>query len=198
MLRLEKVAITGGIGCGKTTVGRLLEKQGAYLVNADAIVHRLLTENRDVIEKVVQIFGEGIIENGVINRRKVAAIAFEDRKKLDALEDVLHPLVYEDIVEASTVHDPKYRFFAAEIPLLFESKNAYDFDHIIAVNTKREQAIKRSGFTEKEYDLRMARHLNPDEKAKRASFVINNNQDLNALETAVKEFVQTCLKKKPR
>lgn len=197
MLRLQKVAITGGLGSGKSTVGKLLEKQGAHLVSADAIVHRLLTENRDVKEKVIEIFGETIIENSVINRKKVAKIAFEDRQKLAKLEKVLHPLVKEEIVKASTQITPDKAFFAAEIPLFFESKNTYDFDHIIAVNTEKELSCKRLGLTPGEYDLRMKHQLSPDEKAKRASFVIDNNQDLNALETAVKEFVRTCLKKKP-
>lgn len=196
MLRLEKVAITGGIASGKSEVGRLLKEQGAYLVNADAIVHRLLAENQDVIQSVVKIFGETIIENGVINRKKVAEIAFEKREKLLALESLLHPLVFKDIQkQASTC---KSDIFAVEIPLLFESKNSYDFDHTLVVYTKEELAMKRSKLSPKEYKQRMARQMPIEDKVKRASFVIENNEDLNALEHNVKEFLQTCLKKSPK
>ncbi|MCH9614450.1 MAG: Dephospho-CoA kinase [Chlamydiia bacterium] len=193
---MKKVAITGGLASGKTEVGRLLKEQGAYLVNADAIVHRLLTENQDVIKSVIKIFGEGIIENGVINRKKVAKIAFANREKLLALESLLHPLVYQEIEDEAKKCESD--IFAAEIPLLFESKNRYNFDQTLVVHTKEELAIKRSKLTQKEYQDRMARQLPIEDKVKRATFVIENNEDLNALEKNVKEFVKTCLKKKPK
>ena len=91
MLTLKKIAITGGISSGKTTVCRILNKHGACTLNSDQIIHKFLTDDYPCITETIDLFGSEILTDGKIDRKKIAEIVFNDVEKLKALEKILHP-----------------------------------------------------------------------------------------------------------
>ena len=190
MLKLKKIAVTGGIASGKTSVCRFFEELGAYVVDADAIVHGLLKPDTDLGQQVLRQFGPEIIENGQISRRVIAEKAFKEPKQLQKLERLLHPAVLQKIGEFYTAACNKgsYTSFVVEIPLLFEIGAEAFYDVIVAVLADEAQAKKRfeqAGFQKTEYDLRMSRQLKPEQKAARSHYIIHNNGSLDDLRREV-------------
>jgi len=166
---LLKIAVTGGVGSGKTTVCQCFEKLGAYVVNADKITHKLLETTCK--QQVIRLLG---LESGPIDRKAVAEIVFHDPKLLSQLEQILHPAVLEEIQNQykHVCQNTRYTSFVAEIPLLFEIGAEVFYDATIAV--------LRNTTTHPE---RMKRQLSPAEKAKKATYVIHNNGTLDELRT---------------
>lgn len=194
MLVLRKIAVTGGIASGKTTVCRLLKKHGAYQVSADEIIHQLLEAHSQCIKEVVALLGPDVIESGKIDRNKVAAHVFSDFEKLQKLENILHPLLLEAIDKEyqKVKNDKRYICFVVELPLVQEIGKEKDFDLILAVVCDEVLAKKRfmeAGFSESEYERRMNRQWGIAEKAKQADYTIVNDGDLTHLENQVKEFI---------
>ncbi len=186
MLKLKKIAITGGVASGKTSVCQFFKELGAYTVNADAIVHELLNPHTDLGQQIIRQFGLKNLENGQISRRILADKAFKDQKLLKKLEEYLHPAVLQKIEELYTAACNKGTFssFVVEIPLLFEIGAEKDYDVIVAVLTDEANARNRfaqAGFQKTEYDLRMSRQLKPEKKAAQSNYTIHNNGSLEDL-----------------
>ncbi|MGL4540782.1 MAG: dephospho-CoA kinase [Candidatus Rhabdochlamydia sp.] len=191
MLKLKKLAITGGLSSGKTTVGRLFKDLGAFVINADELVHALLIPDSVIGRKVIQLFGPNIVENNSFNRKKIAQQAFLNVKLLKALEALIHPVVYAEI-EKEYQHVKqagKYPLFIAEIPLLYELLKQDEFDIVITVTADpslcQKRFIKQTHQTIKEFEQRMAQQINPEEKAKKSDYVIKNNGSLADLRDQV-------------
>lgn len=191
MLKCNKVAVTGGLSSGKTTVCRFFKELGAYVVSADEIVHQLLSPESLIGHRVVELLGQDIVVDKQIDRSKIAHKVFGNAKLLQSLEHIIHPAVRDEIErQFSTVQQQgSFSLFVAEIPLLFESADSYTFDYIIAVVADPaisfERFKKKTGYEKKEYQNRAARQLENHEKAQKADFVIRNNGSLESLRNAV-------------
>lgn len=191
MLKLKKLAITGGLSSGKTTVCRFFKELGAFVVNADEIVHNLLVPGSIVGQQVIQLFGSNIVENNSLNRKKIAEQAFLDIKLLKALEALIHPVVFAEIEKKyqQAKQASKYPLFVAEIPLLYELFKQDDFDIVITVTSDlsicRQRFIKQTHQTIKEFEQRMAQQVSPKQKAKKSDYVIKNNGSLADLRDQV-------------
>lgn len=191
MLKLKKLAITGGLSSGKTTVGRLFKDLGAFVISADEIVHNLLIPDSVIGQKVIQLFGPSIVENNSFNRKKIAQQAFLNAKLLKALEALIHPVVYAEIEKEyqRVKQASKYPLFIAEIPLLYELLKQDEFDIVITVTADpsicQKRFIKQTDQTIKEFEQRMAQQINPEEKAKKSDYVIKNNGSLANLKDQV-------------
>ncbi len=191
MLKLKKLAITGGLSSGKTTVCRLFKDLGAFVVSADEIVHNLLVPDSVIGQKVIQLFGPNIVENNSLNRKKIAQQAFLDLKLLKALEALIHPVVYAEIEKEyqRARQADKYPLFIAEIPLLYELFKQDEFDIVITVTADlsicQERFIKQTHQTIREFEQRMAQQINPENKAKKSDYVIKNNGSLAYLRDQV-------------
>ena len=183
MLKLKKVAITGGVASGKSTVCQLFQKLGAYVVSADAIAHELLDPNTDLGRQIHTLLG-------VISRQKIAEIVFRDPKKLHELEQILHPEILKRIESEYelALRAGGYTLFVVEMPLLFEIGAESFYDVTIAVITEEPLAKKRFG---EEYDRRMRRQWAPEKKAEKANYTIKNNGSLKDLEIQVKKLNAT-------
>lgn len=194
MLDLRKVAITGGIASGKSTALGILKELGAYVVDADKIVHLLLEKDTDTINAIIKELGEDVIVNGHLDRRRIADKVFNQKtNKLKTIENILHPKVFTEIQKHynRALQEGGYLFFAVEMPLLFEthSENWYDFTVAIFTNPALcRQRIKNDDL--RQYDVRVSLQFTPEEKAARAHFVIHNNQDKNKLREELKKIVQ--------
>jgi dephospho-CoA kinase len=190
VLNLRKIAITGTVASGKSTVSRILQEYGAYVVDADEIVHSLLSSNTPTREKVIELLGPEIVVAGPtsqIDRRKISEIVFSDFEKLKSLEKILHPAVKQEIDRRFNYvkNNPTYKMFVAEVPLLYEAGMEKDFDTVIAVISDKAVAQKR--YTAEQFDQRWARQ--DKDKAAKADFVITNNGDLNMLKSSIEAIV---------
>lgn len=193
MLALKKVAVTGGLASGKTEVCRLFEKCGAYVVSADAIVHRLLSPKTSVSQRVIALFGDDICEADEISREKLALQVFNSREKLALLEGLLHPAVAAGIEEAyKRAVAAKALLFVAEVPLLFETGMDKAFDVLISVITPLE--IRKGRYKGADFDKRVARQTSDEERSKGAHYIINNAGDRAQLEQQVTAIFTTMLK----
>lgn len=195
MLKLRKVAVTGGLSSGKSSVCRFFRKFGAYVINADEIVHRLLSPETSLGQKIIQLIGDDIIINNQIDRSKIAQKVFNQPALLHSLEQYLHPEVREEIEkqykEASL--QKKGTLFVAEVPLLFEAGIEDFFDVVITVIAEPAICKKRfqmdKGNHDEEYEKRSKRQYRMEEKAQRADYVIVNNGSLQELEFATKKLM---------
>lgn len=189
MLKLKKIAITGGVASGKTSVCQFFQELGAYVVNADRIAHELLKPDTDLGQQVIRQFGPEILHNGQISRRILADKAFKDQNQLHRLEQLLHPAVLKRIEELYlSAARGKYTSFVVEIPLLFEIGAESFYDVVIVVLADETSAKKRftqAGFQNEEYDLRMRRQIKPEQKAAKAHYTIHNKGSLDDLKHEV-------------
>jgi dephospho-CoA kinase len=203
MLKLRKVAVTGGLSSGKSSVCRILKELGAYVVSADNIVHQLLSSDTNLGNEVVKLLGNGILVNQKLDRSLIAGKVFSDPNLLQALEKLLHPAVYKEIDREYHIkqNDPCLPpLFVAEIPLLFESGGRRDFDDVIAVVANPELCLERfkksTGYSAVEFNERMARQLPLLDKAMFADDVILNNGTLSDLKAAVEKLYQKLITEK--
>jgi dephospho-CoA kinase len=180
------VAITGGIGAGKSEALASFARHGAATVSSDEIVHRLLREDEGVRKALLEQFGERILdEAGQVDRSAIAEIVFPDREQLDWLESLLHPLVVREYLEwreqLGLLSNPP-PVCVTEVPLLYEVGGQERFDKVVVVTASPELRAERSRV---EPGLREPRLLPDEEKAKRADFVYINDGSLDDLDAFV-------------
>lgn len=197
MLNLKKVAVTGGLACGKSSVCRYLEELGAYTISADDIVHQLLSSDTNIGREVIKLLGSRILTNEQIDRTLIAQVVFQEPVLLKNLENLLHPAVYEEIEKKYQEQQNKKKpptLFVAEIPLLFESAGETNYDYTIAVIANPTISYKRlstqSQISQEDFDKRAERQFSLIEKAKRSDYVLMNNGSPSNLQEKTKELYQ--------
>lgn len=175
------VALTGGIGSGKSTVAALFRAKGARVIDADALVHRLLSRDRNVRAAIRRKFGEAVFgPRGAIDRAALAAGIFRNPRKRRTLERIVHPAVRKEI--RRRMDRPGARVTVVEIPLLFESGWKQEFDAVVVVSAsvpKRLQRLAARGVSGAEARRRMRAQLPLAMKARLADYVINNDGTKN-------------------
>jgi len=186
------VAITGGIGAGKSTALASFRRHGAATVSSDEIVHHLLATDPNVKEALVERLGADVLgEDGVPDRERIAHRVFKDREALDFLEKLLHPLVSREYMtwrdQLAALPDPP-EVCVTEVPLLYEVGAETRFDKVVVVTapTKLREA-RRGGQT----DDREARLISDREKANRADFTYVNTGSPEELDAWVAEVMAT-------
>jgi dephospho-CoA kinase len=178
------VAITGGIGGGKSTALGAFRAHGAATVSSDEIVHHLLRSDLDVRAALIERFGEAILgDDGVPDRARIAAVVFEDDEALAFLEALLHPLVSREYLiwreQLAALADPP-SVCVTEVPLLYESGGESRFDRVVVVTAPRQLREQRRHVP---LDNRDARLLDDREKVAKADFHYVNTgtyEDLDA------------------
>ncbi len=183
------IAVTGPFASGKSAFVGMLGDLGAHTVSADEIVHDLLRWNENAISDVSERFGEEVLGEEGVDRKALGRVVFGDPEKLSELEGILHPLVHDETDRLMSFCCCEV--FAVEIPLLFEAGRGDDFDHTVAVVVPEErQKIWASGRGVDEQTLRAieARQLPPEEKARRADVVVQNDGGLDRLKEQAEQF----------
>lgn len=186
------VAITGGIGAGKSTALRAFAQHGAAVISSDEIVHQLLRDDPEVKRAVVERFGEEVLgPDGEIDRAKVGQIVFDDRPALAWLEQLLHPRVVAGYLswreDLATLPSPP-KVCVTEVPLLYEVGGETRFDKVVVVTASPEVRISRRIGPLRERERRL---LPEEEKAKRADFVYVNDGTLADLDEFVSGVMAT-------
>ena len=179
------IALTGGIGAGKSTALAALERLGAAVISSDAVVHELYLSDR-VRDAVVDRFGPEVAPGGSVDRGQLATVAFGTEEGRAWLENLIWPLVRERVGRWRTEHEQAPtppRALVVEVPLLFEAGLDGLYDATIAVTApdeiRRERASARAHMAMAE---REARQLSQADKAARATYVVANDGDVNQLE----------------
>jgi dephospho-CoA kinase len=136
------VALTGGIGSGKSTVGQIFEELGAVVTDSDQLARNVVERGTTGFDQIVAAFGDEVLKHGELDRAALAEVIFKDPVKRTQLEQITHPLIrraFAEIVE-SAQNDS---IVINQIPLLVESKHEYKFDHVITVSATEEVRIQR-------------------------------------------------------
>ena len=139
-----KIGLTGGIGCGKTTVSKLFEQLNIPIIDADTIAHQLVEIGKPALSEIVLAFGSDIINiDGSLNRKKLSQLIFSDslQKQKQKLEAILHPKIYQAIQTAVEALDSAYCIIS--IPLLFETNMIALVDRILVIDCPVESQIER-------------------------------------------------------
>ena len=186
------VAITGGIGAGKTEALNAFARHGAATIASDDIVHRLLREDDDVRAALLERFGTGILDDaGHVDRAAISRIVFDDREALAWLEALLHPRVVTEYLawrEAlAGLPDPP-AVSATEVPLLYEVGGHERFDAVVAITAPEELRRERSRVNSPEQ--RESRLIPDEEKTARADFSYVNDGTRQQLDDFVAETIR--------
>lgn len=188
---MKIIGITGGIASGKSLITKALIEKGYYVIDTDEIAHQLLKE-ANVIKDIIAAFGEEVYVDGVINRQILGSIIFQDKNKQQILNNIIHPLVINEVESLLSKTNEEYVF--VDVPLLFESEMEEMMDIVIVItvcrNAQLERLMRRDHIT-KEYALKKIDMQMPlSDKIKLADYVIDNNDSiedsLNQLEIIIR------------
>jgi dephospho-CoA kinase len=177
------VALTGGIGAGKSLVAQYFSELGARVVDADQLSRIAIERGSDGFDEVITRFGESVLRNGDIDRKALGEIVFKDKKAKADLEAIIHPRVRELFFEV--VNDlAADEILIYEIPLLVETGAAGNFDQIITVEADleiRKARLLKRGMFSSEIESRLAAQASPAEREAVATHVIENSGDEDQL-----------------
>jgi dephospho-CoA kinase len=198
-MRPVAVAITGGIGAGKTEALQAFARHGAATISSDDIVHRLLREDEDVRAALLERFGTGILDDaGNVDRAAISRIVFDDREALAWLEALLHPRVVAEYLawrEALAALPDPPAVSATEVPLLYEVGGEERFDVVVAITAPEDVRRERSRVGSPEQ--RETRLIADDEKAARADFSYVNDGTRQQLDDFVAETIRALVARQP-
>jgi dephospho-CoA kinase len=191
-----KVALTGGIGSGKSAVAEMLEECGAIVLDSDQLARDVIERGTPGFEAVLAAFGDAILTDGEIDRAKLASIVFQDEAKRKELESIIHPLV-RDAAESVMRKAPLDSVVINQIPLLVETNGAKRFDYVITVSaseqTRRSRLLERGL---KDYEITKRMQAQVDDAAREAisHTVLKNEGSIDELQRTVEELWRSTLK----
>ncbi|MEZ0006771.1 dephospho-CoA kinase [Flavobacterium sp. 28YEA47A] len=184
------IGLTGGIGSGKSSIAKHIESLGVPVYIADTEAKKIL-DTDSVIAQVVALFGNDILENGRIDRKKIAALVFQDSEKLKKYNGIIHPEVYLHFKNWVKQHENS-PLVVKEAAILFESGSYKDCDEIILVTAPKEYRIqrvmKRDAVTRDAVEQRMV-HQWDDEKKKALSDYVIENIDLEKAKQSAENII---------
>ena len=185
------VAVTGGIGAGKSEALRAFARHGAAVVSSDEIVHELLRSDEEVRAAVRERFGESVFgPDGAIDRARVAEVVFGDERELAWLEQLLHPRVVAGYLrwreELARLPDPP-AVSVTEVPLLYEVGGDARFDAVVVITASPDVRVSRQIRPTQDRERRL---LPDEEKVARADFAYLNDGSLDELDCFVSEVVE--------
>jgi dephospho-CoA kinase len=186
------VALTGGIGSGKSTVSQRLAARGAVIVDADAIVRELQQAGSPLLDRLADRFGEEILRaDGELDRAALAAIAFADDQALADLNAIVHPDVRAEIATRIAAEADTDHVVVVDTPL-FEVTSDVEFAAVLVVDVPPDVAVERligqRGLTEADARARIAKQIGREERIAKADRVIDNSGDLTALDAQIDEL----------
>lgn len=182
-----KVAVTGGIGSGKSSVGEILQELGAVIIDSDELARTVIERGSPGYDQVLSAFGDEILTSGEIDRTKLAGLVFAEPELRKKLEAIVHPLVRE-AAEAIMRTIPAESVVVNEIPLLFETDGAKRFDFVISVQAPIEHRIERlkqRGMKQYEIEKRLAAQASDEQRASISNAVVVNDGSVDDLRSEV-------------
>ncbi len=197
---MRLIGVTGGIATGKSTVDRMLEAHGAAVIDADEVAREVVLAGEPALDEVAARFGRDLIQpDGTLDRTRLGEIVFADPEARRDLERITHPRILELMQQrvAAALAGPA-PLVAVDIPLLFENEREGMFEGVLLVYAPREVQLRRlherNGLDESAALQRLAAQLPIDEKRARATWVIENNDGLEATQRAVDQWWETAVR----
>ncbi len=188
-----RIALTGSIAMGKSTVSQMIRDEGVPVFDADATVHELYTKGGRAVPMIAKHFPDAIVDDAV-ERTKLSALVLNDHDAIRLLENIVHPLVHDEqrrFLETAARTGAALVVF--DIPLLYEGDRANEFDAVIVVSApaavQRERALARPGMTREKFEAILARQVPDQEKRRRADFVVSTGVSLEDTRVAVKKVI---------
>lgn len=192
-----KIAITGGIGSGKSSVSDYLEKKGYPVLRADLIAKEMMAQNADIKKLIIKEFGEESYEGDRLNTKFIAANVFNNEDNVLKINAIVHPPVMERIDNISNELFQKHNIVFIETALVYEANLEDFFDYILLVLADEKQRIQRvinrENISEDEVRARMHHQIPDEEKKDDADFVLDNNTTIQELENRI-EFIMILIK----
>ena len=189
---MVNIGLTGGIGSGKSTVARLFQERGAYIIDIDAIAHLVEKPGGMVWNRIVESFGRKILnKDNTIDREVLGGIVFRDYQKLEKLNSIVHPAILDEWRRrlGDIGSKDENAVVISDIPLLIEVGWHRAVDMMILVYTspdvQAERIMERNGYSYEETEDRLRSQMPVDEKIPFADFVINNEGTLEETKTIV-------------
>ena len=189
-----RLALTGSIGMGKSTVAKMFERAGVPVFDADAVVRDLQANDPALISAIGERF-PGTLTNGVLDRERLTLKVLGFPAELEALEAIVHPAVHHERTRFIVEHgdSPALLF---DIPLLFETGGDQAFDKVIVVSAsprlQRDRVMARPGMTVEKFEQILARQLPDEKKRERADFVVDTSGTMDETRAQVRNIL-TCL-----
>jgi dephospho-CoA kinase len=173
-----RIGLTGGIGSGKSTVARIFEVLGIPVYTADTASKRLMQENKELVAKIKNAFGEQAYKDGILDRKYLSGTVFANSEKLNLLNSLVHPATIKDAAEWMSKQSSPYSI--KEAALIFESGSEKDLDYVIGVQAplslRLQRTIDRDHITIEQVKARMNHQMDEDKKMRLCNYVIVNNE----------------------
>ena len=194
---MYKVGLTGGVGCGKSTVSDLFKQYATPIIDADEIAHALVMPGQKALKQISACFGQSYITtDGSLNRASLRETIFNDAEKKHQLESIIHPLVYAEIKHQISLLTGPYCIIS--IPLLIETKMQSLVDHILVIDCPMEMQINRVKLRDRLNDSQITAMINSQvsraERLTHADSIIDNTQDIIFLGKQVNNLHKQFLK----
>lgn len=182
---IRMFGLTGGVACGKSTVGRCFEELGARVIDADKLGHELMQPGLPAYAEIVAHFGQGILAaSGEIDRRRLGGVVFEDAAQLPVLNAILHPRIRAramELAEAMRTEDAR-RIILEDAALLYEAGLADSFARIVVAwcrpELQWERVMAQPGMTREDAQRRIASQMPAEEKKRRGDFAVDTSGPL--------------------
>jgi len=190
-----RIALTGSIGMGKSTVARMFEAAGVPVFDADAVVRVLQGPGGELVEAIDKHFPGTRGADGGIDREELSKRVLGNSEDLARLEAIVHPAVHRERAKFLLENQDKPALLF-EIPLLYETGGGEAFDKVIVVSApaevQRERVLRRPGMNEEKLNALLSRQMPDEEKRKRADFVVDTSGELSTTERQVRD-IMACL-----
>ena len=195
---MVQIAVTGNIGCGKTTICQMMENEGVPVYYSDVHAKQLMNQNESLIDSIKERFGKESYYDGMLNRKWIASIVFDDATALNDLNNLVHPVVQKDYL--NWLSQQTKDIVAYESAILIEHGNQGNFDFVILVQCPEKirsvRIQKRDGLTLDEVQARTRFQLQDEEKIKYADYLIENTsleeakQQLSTVISSIRKKLQ--------
>ena len=189
------IGLCGGSGSGKGTVGKTFSDNGYLVIDTDKVYRELTDTSSPCLIALIEEFGREILNSdGGLDRKKLAAVVFADKKKHTRLNEITHEFVLRRVREIIALSKDKYCGAVVDAPMLYESGFDKECDHVIAVicdkETRIERIILRDNIPREAAIKRINAQITDAELISKADFVIENNSCLNSLKSQVDEIIK--------
>ena len=195
-----KIGLTGGIGSGKSEVGKFFHSWGAYIFDADKEAKDIINNNIDAQKEIIKEFGSDVVDlDRNIDKQKLARIAFQDEFHQLALNSIIHPHVFRKIDTAfeKIQSENKYSCFVVDAALIYESGADTHMDYVIVITSllryRTQRVMLRNNMTRDDFLKRVSLQWPDEDKEHMADYVIQNNSDLNNLEKESKKIFDSII-----
>ena len=189
-----KIGLTGGIGSGKSEVSKFFNSWGAFIFDADKEAKKIINNNKLAQQEIIKEFGSDVINaDNIIEKQKLARIAFQDEFHQLRLNSIIHPFVFKkiDTTFDKIKLDNNYKSFVVDAALIYESGADTHMDYVIVVTSllgfRTERVMSKGNINRDDFMKRVALQWSDEDKEHMADFIIQNNSDIKNLEKESKK-----------